>query len=414
MAHAFISYVRENSAEVDRLAEALRNLGIDIWLDREQIAAGSRWQHAIRTAIRDGTCFIACFSAESKARDRTYMNEELIEAIEELRLRPTTRNWFIPVLLSPCEIPEMSIGAGDTLHSLQFVALYEGWDTGVLRIAEAIEPIAVTVKRYVDQLADQSARKRIAAADALGNMGPVAKDSVPALANALHDENATVQAAVTQAIGKIGTSTSDILKTLKRLVAEGDYYVRRHAANVLGMIGDHEAIPLLIKNLSDNDLYLRASSARALGLLGDSAAIAATPLIGALQDQDLRVRDAAANALASIPNCSTDAIPQLIRLLNDEDQWDRSQFKPPYGHGASDRASAARALGAFGKRARDAVPHLLKSLFDSDSPVRCMSAYALGNIGDPSAIPALELALTEDENSQGRDLSSWALRKLKS
>jgi HEAT repeat protein len=414
VAHAFISYVRENSVVVDRLAAALRELGIDIWLDREQIAAGSRWRHAIRNAIREGTCFVACFSAEAQARNRTYyMNEELVEAIEELRLRPANRNWFIPVLLSPCEVPEMSIGAGDTLHSIQSVALYESWDAGVLRIAEAIEPISVAVKRYVDQLANQSARKRIAAADALGNMGPVAKESISALASALHDENATVQAAATQAIGKIGTPTSEILRTLKQLVAEGDYYVKSHASRVLAMIGDHEAIPLLVKNLDDNDARVRTTSARALGLLGSAAAIAAKPLIAALRDQDVQVRDAAASALKSMPNSSEAAIPELIRLLNDEDKWDRSKFEPPNGFGASDRVSAAMARGSLGERAHDAVPHLIESLFDSDSYLRRISAFVLGEIGGPSAVPALQRSSVEDQDPQVRDLASLALKKLK-
>ena len=55
MTHVFISYVRENQLEVDRLADDLRNAGVDVWLDREQIAPGRRWQRAIRTAIVDGT-----------------------------------------------------------------------------------------------------------------------------------------------------------------------------------------------------------------------------------------------------------------------------------------------------------------------------------------------------------------------
>ena len=42
--------------------------------------------------------FLACFSAKSVARTRTYQNEELVLAIEELRLRPADRIWFIPAI----------------------------------------------------------------------------------------------------------------------------------------------------------------------------------------------------------------------------------------------------------------------------------------------------------------------------
>jgi hypothetical protein len=112
VAHAFISYVRENCSDVDRLAQALRRFGVDVWLDREQITAGERWQRAIRQAIKSGAWFLACFSRESTARGRTYMNEELLEAVDELRLRPATRSWFIPILLSRCDVLEFPIGGG--------------------------------------------------------------------------------------------------------------------------------------------------------------------------------------------------------------------------------------------------------------------------------------------------------------
>ena len=142
MAHAFISYVREDSADVDRIAIDLRGFSIDVWLDREQISPGTRWQQAIRTAIREGAGFIACFSRQTQARGRTYMNEELTIAIEELRLRPISSSWLIPGLLAPCEVPEIPLGMGETLHSIQFVKLYEGWNVGVRRIADVIAPLA--------------------------------------------------------------------------------------------------------------------------------------------------------------------------------------------------------------------------------------------------------------------------------
>jgi len=138
MPSAFISYVRDNSDQVDKLADELRRHGVTVWLDREQLIPGTRWQQAIRRAIRSGDFFIACFSAESVARTRTYQNEELALAIDELRLRPADRVWFIPVLLSPCEVPDRNIGGGETLHSIQWADLCQDWDEGVRRILKAM------------------------------------------------------------------------------------------------------------------------------------------------------------------------------------------------------------------------------------------------------------------------------------
>ena len=54
LAHVFISYVRENSDVVDRLANEFTARGVTVWLDRNNIEPGARWQDAIKKAIRSG------------------------------------------------------------------------------------------------------------------------------------------------------------------------------------------------------------------------------------------------------------------------------------------------------------------------------------------------------------------------
>lgn len=139
MKHIFISYLNENMGDVRRLYERLKAEGFEVWLDKDKIMPGERWQDAIRKAIRDGAFFIACFSKEYYSRDKTYMNEELAIAIEELRQRPNHRTWFIPVLLSDCDVPERNISSVETLRSFQYVKLYENWDDGIHRILSVIK-----------------------------------------------------------------------------------------------------------------------------------------------------------------------------------------------------------------------------------------------------------------------------------
>jgi hypothetical protein len=136
--HVFISYVRENQEQVDRLISDLEKNGVHVWLDRKDIKPGSRWKDAIRDAIRQGDFFIACFSKEYVSKNKTYMNEELALAIEELRQYGTDREWFIPVILSECEIPNRTIGPGETLQDIQHVLLYEDWEGGIKRIISVI------------------------------------------------------------------------------------------------------------------------------------------------------------------------------------------------------------------------------------------------------------------------------------
>jgi signal recognition particle subunit SEC65 len=138
MAHVFISYVRENQNAVDRLAMALRRAGIDVWLDREQIKPGERWQSAIKRAIKDGAYFIACFSQAYGSRMKSYMNEELTLAIKELRQHPIDRTWFIPVLFDKCDVPERPIGGGETLQDIQWVNLFDDWSRGLEQIIDVL------------------------------------------------------------------------------------------------------------------------------------------------------------------------------------------------------------------------------------------------------------------------------------
>lgn len=147
MPHVFISYVRENQEIVDRLCKELQASGVRYWLDREKINPGERWQYAIRDAIESGVFFVACFSNEYVQRSTSYMNEELVLAIEQLRLRPINRTWFIPVRLSDCTIPSLRIGGGDTLRHIQWVDLYgDNWHDGIRRLVQVVLPTVHTLE----------------------------------------------------------------------------------------------------------------------------------------------------------------------------------------------------------------------------------------------------------------------------
>jgi hypothetical protein len=135
---AFVSYVHEDASTVDRLCRDLKAQGVATWRDRDKLAPGVRWKDAIRQAIEQGSAFVACFSKAYEARPRTYMNEELNIAVEELRLRPRNRSWFYPVLLDGAQVPAIPIGPGETLRDLHSVSLASDWTTGVSRLARSI------------------------------------------------------------------------------------------------------------------------------------------------------------------------------------------------------------------------------------------------------------------------------------
>ena len=140
MAHVFISYVRDDQKRVDALVAALRAVGIEVWIDKSSIKPGERWQKAIRDAITSGTFFIACFSRASHARMKSYMSEELTIALDDLRMRPANRTWFIPVRLEDVEIPDLPINRRESITDLQWVDLHQDWERGIGLLIDAIQP----------------------------------------------------------------------------------------------------------------------------------------------------------------------------------------------------------------------------------------------------------------------------------
>jgi hypothetical protein len=136
----FVSYVREDLALVDRLVLDLRTAGYDVWIDRSQLLPGRRWKSEIKKAIADGDYFIACFSP-NYWKLQTYMNEELIYAVERLRLMPRNRDWFIPAMLAECEIPDHAIGPNETLaDTMQYADFGKDWDEALRQVITVVGP----------------------------------------------------------------------------------------------------------------------------------------------------------------------------------------------------------------------------------------------------------------------------------
>lgn len=123
--HVFISYVREDSDQVDGLCAVLEAAQIPYWRDRKDLGPGDAWRAKIRAAIRDGSLvFLACFSDNSRGRDKSYMNEELTLAVDEFRQMPPGRIWLIPVRFDVGDVPDWDLGAGRVLSDLNYSDLF--------------------------------------------------------------------------------------------------------------------------------------------------------------------------------------------------------------------------------------------------------------------------------------------------
>jgi hypothetical protein len=141
--YVFISYVHEDSHQVDRLQWVLEAAGVRVWRDTADLWPGEDWRAKIRHAITDDAfVFLACFSRRGLARRKSYQNEELVLAIEQMRRRPPGEPWLIPVRFDDCEIPDWDIGGGRRLISIRRADLFgDRFDDGAARLIEAVKRI---------------------------------------------------------------------------------------------------------------------------------------------------------------------------------------------------------------------------------------------------------------------------------
>jgi hypothetical protein len=138
--HAFISYVRDDSLKVDALQQVLENSGVRVWRDTADLWPGEDWRAKIRHAITDDALvFLACFSHKSVARKKSYQNEELVLAIDQMRLRRPDEPWLIPVRFDDCDIPDFDVGGGRSFSSIQRADLFDDrFDEAAARLTGAV------------------------------------------------------------------------------------------------------------------------------------------------------------------------------------------------------------------------------------------------------------------------------------
>jgi tetratricopeptide (TPR) repeat protein len=148
MARVFISYCREDFAEVARLRDALVAEGFEVWWDND-LLPGQDWKYEIREAIKRSSAVILCLSARALERTRTYIYPEALDAIAAYRQCRPGEIFLIPVRLSQCEIPSIEIDHTRNLDRLHCVDLFptNRWEAGIRKIAESIGPAETAAPR---------------------------------------------------------------------------------------------------------------------------------------------------------------------------------------------------------------------------------------------------------------------------
>jgi HEAT repeat protein len=212
----------------------------------------------------------------------------------------------------------------------------------------------------IEGLKDRDVRQRRQAALLLRERGARAEAAAPALVAAFRDPDREVRIAAAGAVGKIGPTALDLLGPVLK---DGDADARCSALEAIRHFGPKgkAAVPLVIGALKDRDYQVRTFASVALAGIGE---LAVPALVGALKDRDPLARLSAGTALVRLGD---PAVKALAAALQSKD--------------VDLRRGAANALGLHGPKAKAAVPALTAALRDADPEVRTNAALALRRMG---------------------------------
>ena len=132
--------------------------------------------------------------------------------------------------------------------------------------------------------------------------------AVPVLIDALQATDDSVRATAAYALADMGKTAQEAMPALTRAAQDSSEWVRRHATEGLGLIGQQisedvdlsETVQVLTNGLQDDYYWIRDNAARALAKLGTRAGPAIPTLVAQLEDENRYVRFHAALALKQI------------------------------------------------------------------------------------------------------------------
>jgi TIR domain len=128
----FLSCASQDAQAAQRICEALRAVGLEVWFDRNDLRSGDAWDQKIRREIRDCALFIPVISANTVARHQGHFRLEW--DLADQRSHTMTRNR--PFILSVCvdSTPETTGDTPESFSQIQWTRLPGGKPTSAFLV----------------------------------------------------------------------------------------------------------------------------------------------------------------------------------------------------------------------------------------------------------------------------------------
>ena len=95
----FLSYASQDAEAVQRICEALRAAGIEVWFDQSALRGGDIWDQTIRKQIKTCALFIPVISRHTHERAEGYFRLEWKLGVDRSHLIMANKTFLVPVVI---------------------------------------------------------------------------------------------------------------------------------------------------------------------------------------------------------------------------------------------------------------------------------------------------------------------------
>lgn len=123
----FLSYASQDTEPARRIAEVLRQAGLEVWFDQSELRGGDAWDALIRRHVKECALFVPIISANTESRSEGYFRLEWKLAVDRSHLLADDRTFLMPVVVD--DTREASARVPEGFHARQWTRLPNGETT---------------------------------------------------------------------------------------------------------------------------------------------------------------------------------------------------------------------------------------------------------------------------------------------
>ena len=120
----FLSYASQDADTAQRVCDALRAAGLEVWFDQSELRGGDAWDAAIRKQVKECALFVPLVSANTDARSEGYFRREWNLAVNRMLDMADDQAFLLPVVID--DTPEAAARVPDRFRERQWTRLPGG------------------------------------------------------------------------------------------------------------------------------------------------------------------------------------------------------------------------------------------------------------------------------------------------